>query len=139
MLLDTIVVNSADELSDKLRLLLDSTAIGNELVSIQNITESHIAISTELSSMLMREYNATPQQAWHAVLSILRLLPWQVDPENVFVSSEDGIASAIYRYFGGLECTEHDHTFDTIRDMASQGSSWQDILQYACMELKGKV
>lgn len=139
MLLDNIEVNSADELFDKLRLLLDSNAIGNELISIQNMSECQFAIGMELSTMLMREYNETPQKTWHTVLSVLRLLPWQVDPENAFVTSEDGIASAVYRYFGGLDGSEHDHLFDTIRNMASQGSSWQDILQYACMGIKGKV
>ena len=139
MLLDKVKINNADQLSDALRLMFDSTASGLEQVSLEQIAETHCAIGTELSAMLMRESNMDPQKAWHAVLSILRLLPWGVDPEKAFVNSTNGTINAIYRYFGGLEWTELDQIFGSLRDMAEEGKPWEDIVKYACQELECKV
>lgn len=139
MLLDTIKINNADELNDALRLMFDSTAFGYEQVSWHDIVETNCAIGIELSLMLMREYNTDPQKAWHSTLSILRLLPWKVDPEKARAQSNKEIVDAIYRYFGGLEWTELDYVFGKLRDMAEQGEPWRDIVKYACQELENKV
>lgn len=139
MLLDQVKINNADQLSDALRLMFDSTAVGLEQVSLGQIAETHCAIGVELSTMLMREFNMDPQKAWHAVLSILRLLPWGVDPEKALINSNDQTVDAIYRYFGGLEWTKLDWLFGKLRDMAEQGKPWKDIVKYACEELEGKV
>lgn len=139
MLLDTVKISSADDLNNTLKLMFDSTATGLEQVSLEQIAETHLAIGIELSALLMREYDSDPQKAWQAVLSILRCLPWRVDPEKAYVNSNEGVINAIYRYFGGLEWTDLDPLFSKLRDMADEGKPWQDIVEYACEELQSKV
>ncbi len=95
MLLDDIRVKTNNELNDQLHLLFDSTAIGLESVRLEDMAESHLLIGKELASVLIREYHADPQHAWHTVISILRCLPWRIDPEKAYIESRDGVVDAI--------------------------------------------
>lgn len=139
MLLDDIRINSQDELNDQLHWLFDSTALGLEQVSLRAIADSHMAIGIELSHLLTQQFDAEPQQIWQCIISILRCLPWRVDPEKVHVESEEGILQAIYRYFGGLEFTDLDPLYDQLRSMANEGKPWKDIVKYACENMPSKV
>lgn len=139
MLLDSIRIDSQLELNDMMHLLLDNTEPGTQSISLSDIAESNLAIGIELAAMLMSEFNATPQQAWHCTVSILRMLPWRVDPERANPQSEEEIVQAIYQYFGGLQFTKFDHVFDSARRMAHEGKPWKDISKYACENFPIKV
>jgi hypothetical protein len=139
MLLDAIRINSETELKNAIRLLLDHSAVGLELIMRERMAEFQIAAGREISTILLEQCRYSPQQAWDAVIAILRSLPWNVDPEDSKACTKGDIAAAIYRHFGGLECTAMDRVFERMREMAEEGSSWGDIVNYGCQAIEVKV
>lgn len=139
MLLDDIKVNTRTELNRAIRLLLDHPAIGEEPVSRERMAEFQLGAGTEISTVLQDHCNYSPQQAWDAVIAILRLLPWSIDPEKSEACTKGDIATATYRHFGGLESTPMDYVFVEMRDMAEKGGSWDDIVKYGCRAIEVKL
>ena len=138
MLLDNVIVRDKADLEKIVRVMFDCTASGTECVSLSAMSEANVAIAMKI----MEIANNPPschQETWGCILSVLRLLPWAIDPEQVFVTSQEAKVQAAYRYFGGMEFTELDEAFSTIREMIEEGKSWGHVCQYASQEMQVKL
>lgn len=129
MLLDQISPMTSTELVETVKKLLDHTATGEECIPLERMAESQVAIALELISLI--DASHSPSMAWKAIIRILRLLPWNIDPELSKYPS-------LYRYFGGLEhASYHDEKlFNSLVTMQASNQCWQSTINYVIDNIK---
>jgi hypothetical protein len=131
MLLDSLEANDEHDIRDHIRDYLDHTATGPHAMSLEQMCEAQVAIANELAVELLKHIPA--HAAWQSIINILRLLPWNIDPESAQEPS-------VYRYFGGLEYSSEckEQVFNTITILFHEGRSWGDIINFVNESIKVK-
>jgi len=129
MLLDQLRPTTQEELVKNVKLLFDHTATGEEVILLERMAESQVAIALELCEVL--SFAHSPDEAWDAILKVLRLLPWNIDPETASYPS-------LYRYFGGLEnySCEDESLFNSLAHMMDSEHCWPSVVNYVSQNLK---